>query len=351
MTPTRREFWRELHKIADSLAPEQRKAFHDALKAIRGAIDPDDLARALTAQDIQRVMKAVKAAGFEKEFARLQRVLPKGVERGAEAAAESMAGVGGVTLSFDLKNPRAQAWLKQHGGALVREVSEETRLAIRNLSVRMFEQGIPPRKAGRMLRDSIGLTSHQEGIVSNYRQQLLDVVEGVTDRGAVRARYRLSPRIPADLTEARAEQLVEKYRQRWINHRARVIATHEPLQAAQAGKRIIWEEMGDAGAFEKSEVKRGWIVTPDDRLCPICAPMVGQVVGFDEAFVSDYDGSTAQHGGQMHILCRCDDVLLLDEEDVERYRGSGQGVVSSADAELETLAGCGCFTKAHRWAA
>lgn len=350
MPHTPREFWRELHRIADSLAPKQRRAFNEALAAIRGGIDQEDLTRALSAQDVQRVMAAIRAAGFEKEFRRLQRVLPEGVRRGAEATAEHLSGVGGVTLSFDLKNPRATAWLRQHGGNLVREVSEETRLAIRNLTIRMFDQGIPPVKAARMLRGSIGLTSHQEAIVANYRSQLLDVVEGVTDRAAIRARYRLSPRIPRELSRQRAEQLAQKYRERWINHRANVIATHEPLQAAQAGKRIIWEEMGDAGAFEKTEVKRGWIVTPDDRLCPICAPMVGQVVGFDEAFVSPYNGATAQHGGQMHILCRCDDVLLLDADDVARYRGSRQGL-AAADAELETMAGCACLLKTTRWAA
>lgn len=351
MSPASRDLWRELHRIADSLKPRARRAFLKALGDIRAGVDPAALQRALAAQDVQQVMRAVRAAGFEDEYRQLQAVLRTSVSEGADATLAHLKPVLGMTLSFDLKNPRAQAWLRQHGGALVREVSDETRLAIRNLTVRMFTDGIPPEKAARMLRGSIGLTARQEAAVANYRAQLLRYSQGdnVT-REAIRSRFTLSPRIPAKLSEARAEALTQKYRDRFVNYRANVIATHEPLQGAEAGKVMIWDEMADAGAFDKATAKRGWIVTPDDRLCPICAPMVGQVVGYDEPFRSPTNGATARHGGQLHILCRCDDVLLLTEADVRAYRKSGQGVLADADVDLETK-GCRCWEKAGAIAA
>jgi hypothetical protein len=90
--------------------------------------------------------------------------------------------------------------------------------------------------------------------------------------------------------------------------RAEVIARTETMTAANAGQQEAWEQAVADGLLTGQE-NRVWIVTPDDRLCPICAPMEDVEAGMNEEFNVDGDQVSEPPA---HPRCRCTLGLVLD---------------------------------------
>jgi SPP1 gp7 family putative phage head morphogenesis protein len=83
--------------------------------------------------------------------------------------------------------------------------------------------------------------------------------------------------------------------------RAETIARTEVMSAANEGQLEAWDQAKEDGLLTGAEQKE-WIVTPDDRLCPVCEPMDGETVPIDEDF--DVDGDLLD-GPPAHPNCRC----------------------------------------------
>jgi len=145
-------------------------------------------------------------------------------------------------FAFDVTNKKATAWAHAHAGETIKGISETTREEIRDLVEEAFSQQFDvddlAKEIGRVLGD-----------------------------------------------DARAE----------------TIARTESMRAANEGQSQLWDQATEAGLLTGNE-KQEWIVTPDDRLCPICEPMDGVTVGLDEMF--DVDGDQID-GPPAHPNCRC----------------------------------------------
>jgi len=147
-----------------------------------------------------------------------------------------------LKMRFDVTNPRVIEWAKRHAADLVTQIAETTRDRIR-LAVEELQE---------------------EGDVDLAHDRILHAV-GDEDR-------------------------------------ATLIARHETMMAAHAGQRESWNQAVDAGLLTGDE-ERTWIVTPDERLCPICEGLEDKRAKLHEPFVgndgNEYDGPPA------HIQCRC----------------------------------------------
>lgn len=185
-------------------------------------------------------------------------------------------GPGSVAFAFDVTNPEAVAWVNQNAGLLIREITEETRLAVRAIIKRSFEDGIPPREAAKLVRSVVGLTERQAQAVANLRARL--VAKGV-NKSRVTAR-----------TSAYADKL--------LRNRALTIARTETMRASNEGQQQLWRQARQGGYLSPS-VKREWIATDDERTCPICGPLDGVVVGLEEPFKLGLQAPPA------HPRCRC----------------------------------------------
>ncbi len=201
--------------------------------------------------------------------------------QGGSAAARQLGVALGVSAQFDQTNPLTLSVVRARGAALVTAVTDETRAAIRAVIARSFSDGIPPRQVAQLLRPLIGLTERDSLAVVNFRFALLE--QG----------------LPPTLVANRAEF----YAARLLRQRAETIACTELIHAANAGQQALWEQSVRDGVLPP-ETQRLWLVTPDDRLCPICAPMEDHVREVQEAFVSPYNGSTASVP-PIHPRCRC----------------------------------------------
>lgn len=84
--------------------------------------------------------------------------------------------------------------------------------------------------------------------------------------------------------------------------RAETIARTETMRASNQGQYQLWLQAEDAGLLTGDE-EQEWIVTPDDRLCPICEPMDGETIPMGGRFRLNTGESV--DGPPAHPNCRC----------------------------------------------
>ena len=146
-------------------------------------------------------------------------------------------------LKFDVTNPRAIEWARKHAADLVINITDTTRDKIRELVEAAFEE---------------------QFTVDDLRKEIDDLV--------------------AD------------------PDRAETIARTEVISASNAGQKELWNQAVDEEILTGRE-KKEWIVTPDDKLCPICEPMDGVQVGLDEDF--QLNTGDRVDTPPAHPRCRC----------------------------------------------
>lgn len=254
----------DVDRIAARLEPAMRRAFLAMVEAFKDALPLDLIVEAFDTANFAAVQEAlVRAAIPPDTVAAFNDILGQALQN---VAAPTAAQFG---LSFTLDNPLAVTWIERHGAQLVVEVTEETRRAIADVIRRGVIEGIPPRSQGRMLRRIVGLTSRDAGAVRNLAAAL--AADGVA--------------------AARIDRQVAAYAARLLRRRGENIARTETMFAANRGQLAAWQHAADQGLLNRETTRRVWIVTTDERLCPLCAPMEGVTVGLDSAFISDTEAT------------------------------------------------------------
>lgn len=168
------------------------------------------------------------------------KALQKQLRNGIRANADNASIKG---FKFDRTNPKAMQWVKDHALETIDSISQTTRDQIEALIETSFEGEIDVHD----LADKI------------------DVLIG---------------------DEARAE----------------TIARTETMDASNEGQQEAWDQAVEEGLL-KGDENQVWIISNDERLCPICASLEDQLAPLGEIFTSDegdeFDGPPA------HPRCRC----------------------------------------------
>lgn len=305
MLATKQHRTNEIDRIARRLEPRAREAFLGAIATLRQRIDRAALERAVALGNVAGILEALRIEQLRGELAVLEDVVLEGVRQAGIAEATALQRQIDVAIRFDLTDPRAIEFIRNHGAALVREVSDETRRGIWRTIERGFQEGIAPPQMARMIRRRIGLTASQADVVANYEVALRQAVAGDLSFGALDSRYSLNPvRGPGGLVESRVQSAVQQYEARLIRMRAETIARTETLRAANVGQREMWRQLQDAGALAQDQ-QQEWIVTEDERLCPICEPLDGERAFLDQPF------SAGVTEPPIHPQCRCTLALVF----------------------------------------
>jgi len=180
---------------------------------------------------------------------------------------------------FNGTNAAAQRVAARQAARMVRGVGTETRDAIRALIVRAIREGIPPYDAARMIASLIGLSTPQAQAVASYRASLID----------------------SGLALGRVDTLSERYAQKKLAERAENIARFEIMDALNTGVVESARQARKEGLLGKGATKEA-IITPDERLCPTCAAVDGQVQPLDKPFQTDRG---PRMNPPFHGRCRC----------------------------------------------
>jgi hypothetical protein len=307
-----------LHDIADSAAPEVRRRFLDAIKAIRGTVKEAKLRAALETGNIDTVMEVL---GLDRALGPIEPGLLKPLEATAREAggaaldatpaiADAVRG-GQLAMRFDAINPHTVQSVRTYGFNLIRQVSDDTRDGIRAIVANAMEFGGHPSEQARQIRSLIGLTENQADAVANFRRLLEArdpeaLTRGLRDRRFDSTLLRvLGDEGVDDLSAEQIDRMVERYASRMLDFRANTIARTETISAARIGTQNAWVQATENGLLDRADVRQGWMVTPDDRLCIYCAAVPAlnpDGVRLGEQFITPLgpvDGPT------LHPQCRC----------------------------------------------
>lgn len=306
------EQWRAIRHAAERRERAMRSALAEAFADVRDAVDVEALMRACEARFLQGVLDAIPFGRLQASLIPAIAIINAALTEGGSIAGRQLVEqlfpirkAGNLydfeiakkksrakyDIRFDLTNPAAVRWASENAGRLITQVSNETKKGVRVLVERAFVQGIPPRPLAKLIRESgIGLTRPQSTALTNYMNQL--IADGLTDD--------------------RIRQLIARRGEKMLQYRSLVIARQELLQASNRGQSLLWSEAGAAGLIPAETQKRKWIITRDDRLCPLCAQMTGEraITGVNEPWSTPTGEVTIPQ--QIHVMCRCAQGLVID---------------------------------------
>lgn len=205
-------------------------------------------------------------------------------------------------FAFDGKNPAAQEVAARQAGKLITGLSEQTREAIRAMVVRSIRDGIPPRDLARLMRPALGLNSQQSQALLNYRSSLIETGTKASE----------------------VERLADRYASKKLAERAETVARTEVMDALNDGALESWKQARDEGLVGDNMVKEV-IVTDDDLLCPVCAPLDAVRVPIDSPFETEYGPILMP---PFHPNCRCTAVMIPDDVPEREPQEAAQEVVA-----------------------
>lgn len=323
-----------LDELLQLLTPVLRDAFLALIVDVRNgailqtvidAIKEGDLEKAFMAlglnQASMRPMLKVIETAFETGGIYTGKTFPKYME----------TSVGKVVFRFDVRNSRAEAWLRDKSSTLVQQITEDTRLLVREKVQAGMAAGVNPRTValdlvgrmdvatGQRVGGAVGLTAAQERWVKRAQLELENLDPNYLNRGLRDRRFdSVVARAIAEgkpLSTDKITALIMHYRNSVLRYRGTVIARTEMIAALNRSEYEALKQAVDMGSIRASDVKRIWdSVGPDGRTRPSHLMMEGQTVGLDEPFTfpgllghkAMFPGDTSLKAPpEETIQCRC----------------------------------------------
>lgn len=243
-----------------------------------------------------------------------------------------------LMISFDVRNPRAEAWLRRYSSELVTAIISDQREAIRIAVSEGTAAGRGPRQTaldivgrisrvtGRRSGGIVGLTSQQARYVASARAELLsgdpERIANYLDRKlrdrrfdglARRALANGKPVLVKDV-----DRMTGRYADRLLKMRGDTIARTEALEAFSAGRNEAVEQLIDSG-IDANNVTKIWRTAGDSRTRETHAGMNRQKKPFRQPFRSP-SGALLMHPGDRSlgagaaevIQCRCISETKID---------------------------------------
>lgn len=269
-----------LQRLADErYTGELRNAILEAIEDIADSARLSDIAERIQAGDVDSAIAAaaVSAQAFEK--------VREAELRAARAAGAATAKEVGLRIQFDREHERVRQAIDGLHTALIREVTEETRAAIRDEIEDGMRRGVNPRDTARRIRGTydrdkgrhvggvIGLTRHQASVVRRAREELESgdpeqmrryLGRKLRDRRHDRTIIK-AIREGKALTQSQIEAMSSAYRRRWTQHRAETIGRDQALEALTQGQELAIDQALDENAVDEGQLVKQWVVPRDGR--------------------------------------------------------------------------------------
>jgi hypothetical protein len=253
------------------------------MRAQKG-VNVDKVEKALSSGDLEGAMAMIPWAKLDRMEYDITPELRSVLNKAAAAEARNLL-PRGIDISFNQTNPEAIRWITDHCAELVTNVTQVTKDAIRTIITRSFDEGIPPIKAARMIREHIGILPKHANAVVKFRASLEQKLDTMT---------------PAEM-DARAG----RYAKKLLNYRAKMISRNELLTAANEGQNMLWTQAVEEDLIDTSDLEREWIADQNEkRTCPICRDLDGKRAPIGGLFKS----ALTPDGCRMpprHVMCRC----------------------------------------------
>jgi Mlc titration factor MtfA (ptsG expression regulator) len=312
--------WEQLQAIAED---GERRLLLQWMQAVAKTATPRVRSEIEAAMKSRQLQKAVDVASVAWESATrtLKAQIAKEVLSIEAKSFTAASGAAAINQSFNLTNAAALRYAETRSSAFAKTLNRDTRAALKEVVTRSFADGVPPREAARQLQQMIGLAPRDAKAIANFRIQLEKISErnlSALSKTAMDRIKRSDQRLfsTKSMDGDRQARMVDAYRARLMRERAMTLVRTETMAAANEGQMVAWRDAARRGQLDrKGKVpKKQWIVTPDDRLCPVCKPMAEQTRRLDELFTSPYNGVSVQNP-PIHWMCRCAMGMVWVRED------------------------------------
>ena len=328
-----------------------RDAFMESIDEITSRIILKDLIEQLMNNNIDAALEALHLEPAA--FAKLEATIAQAYNAGGVAMTSSIptlrSASGAVTvIRFDVRNPRAEAWLTNKSSKLITgEIIEDQLNGLRRVMTEGMEAGRNPRATalditGRINRVTrrregglIGLNSRQMEYVSSARNELLSgepaAMRNYLKRG--RRDKRLDSVVRSAISDGKpvsaglVESATRNYKNSLLNLRGETIGRTESLAAVNAGKHEGFVQGISKSDINPAHVKRVWSTAGDSRVRNDHAIMNGQeVIGLDTPFVSPTTGAMLKHPGDGSLGAGAEDIIncrCIEIYEVDYFEGRG----------------------------
>lgn len=309
----------------------ERAQSPEVMAEIEAALEGNNPTAAISIiQNQVETLRPVVAEAFieaGKEAAEEVAAMPGIAEEAAAAAggAGGSAGGGGATgtggefiarlgIVFDPTNPRAAEIVRKETDLFLKDMTETQIESTRAALARAFDQGLGPRATAAAIRDSIGLTDYQLGIVANYEDALRRGSQAALDYqlrnqgrdGTVQAAID-GRRV---LAERDIKRMVDQYRKNMLRFRAETIARTESTRVTSLARDETYRQLAAKLGIGNNRLIRVWRTTEDDRVREWHDTMDDQEAALGQPFIDGLGNELLYPGDpsappETVINCRC----------------------------------------------
>lgn len=300
---------KRLQRLLASYERKIREGFRTNVEKARRAVRIDELAALIESGNIEEALAV--ALIIPQEINAL--ALAAFIAAAEQANKEILAAIG-VDIKFDDIQENAIRIMQNRALQISSQFSAKQEAAIREVLLDGIRRGINPRQQAIALRNSIGLTAKQIKAVNNFRSLLEEGSKEVLTRKLRDKRFdrTINRAIREDkrIAQARINKMVKRYRERYINYRAGVIAQTEALSAVHQGKEEMFNHAIAQGHLTPGSLEGTWITKQDALRRHHHATMQGQKQQHGQFFISG-KGNLLLHPGDPSAPveeianCRC----------------------------------------------
>lgn len=310
MTDAQRQLWERAHRRVSNLQPDVAAAVLAAFRIISAGLSEAEIARLITAGDVERIVTVtLSAALLDRATQPLRQSLRRTVETSFRLNTPYLPRGGKidgtVAIFFDRLNPRVIEALRTLETRAVEGLQESVRETVRQTISRGLQEQTPYRTIAQRVGESIGLSPRGEGAVDNFRKML-----ETGDREALSRTLRdkrfdktLDRALGKDGTGLSAEQIermTATYRKRSIAYHAESVSRDATLDAYKLAQRESWISAIEKGIVDAGSLMRQWIGLDDGREREAHLRMNNEIVSADSAY-----SNGQRYAGEGDHGCRC----------------------------------------------
>ena len=332
---------KRIHQLLDENEPQVQKAFLDSAARIVDDAVIKDLVAFIARGDIEGAVRSLQIDA--QAFAALDQALVSAYARAGTDTADNLPAItdrsgARIVIRFGVRNPRAEAWARDHVGGLIRNITTDQLTAVRETISSGLAAGRNPRSTsldviGRVNRATgrreggiIGLTSRHASTVQNARQALLQGdTEGMRSYlGLARRDKRFDATVLRALREERGvsadmvDRITGRLSDRYLALRGETISRSETLTAVNAGRQEAFAQGLEATGYTEQDVEREWSSTGDNKVRDTHRAMDGQTVQGLNSVYNSPSGAVLRYPGDPsapaaeRIQCRCIEIIRLN---------------------------------------
>lgn len=325
---------RDLEALLERLAPELAASFRVAIADVTDNVILQQVIDAIERNDFEAAFRALgfSTVSFNGFIASLQAAFESAGVVTMASFPKFVTGADGIktVLRFNVRDPRAEEWLRDKSSSLITGIEQDIRHAVRTTLEAGLADGRNPRKialdiVGRVNQSTghreggvIGLGEREEYWSRNARIKLTTLDQGYFDLALRDKRFDSIVRDAIaggkPLPIETVDRLIDRYRANALQHRGEVIGRTEAIHALNRAEWLATVQAVEQGNLSANAVTRVWDSAGDNRVRPSHRALDGQkVVGIQEPFVSPVTGARMMHpgdttmgaGGPDVIACRC----------------------------------------------